>query len=78
MASKNSTCIDEKSVDDDLHNTDASDSDCEIDDDYIENLAIEHQTVIEKYMKNLDVLDDHKAKINSLVEEKKKFLEKIR
>ena len=75
IASNNFVCDNEK-IHDDLHVDNTSKSGCEIDVDYIENLANEHQNLINKFMKNLDVLDAQKAKINSLDEEKKKKIGK--
>ena len=75
IASNNFVC-DKKKIHDDLHVDSASESECEIDVDYIENLANEHQNLINKFMKNLDVLDAQKTKINSLDEEKRIFFRK--
>ena len=72
IASNNFVCDNEK-IHDDLHVDSASESESEIDVDYIENLANEHQNLINKFMKNLDVLDAQKTKINSLDEEKRIF-----
>ena len=55
-ASNNFVCDNEK-IHDDLHVDSASESECEIDVAYVENLANEHQNLINKFMKNLDVLD---------------------
>ena len=56
----------------------ASDSDYNEEDvAFLNNLAIEYQNLIEKYIKNLDIVDAYKANINELNEEKKNVLEKI-
>ena len=61
-----------------------SDSECECEyaDEqnatFLNNLVVECQNLIKKYLKNHDILDGHKAKIELLNEKKTNYLEKIR
>ena len=64
-----------------------SDCDCDSDDDeftdeqrveFFNNLIDEHEKLIKSYMKNHDILNAHKNKIDVLNAEKTNLLEKIR
>ena len=46
--------------------------------DFIENIIVEYQCLIEKFLKTNNVVDFQKSKINMLCEEKIKQNEKIR
>ena len=45
--------------------------------EFLDNLVVEHKKLIKSYMKNHDVLEAHKNKINVLSVEKTNLLEKI-
>ena len=45
--------------------------------EFLDNLVVEHKKLIKSYMKNHDVLESHKNKINVLSVEKTNLLEKI-
>ena len=57
-----------------------SDSECEYTVEYnytlIDNLSVEYQNLIKKYLRNHDILDSHKAKIELLNEKMTNYLEK--